>query len=87
MLLVNALDGLKYQSTIKQKSLTMKNLQLLFDSTTKQARTASRNRSRCTQQVKYVGNTDVFSFGFNFMSPKWTRTKLMIEISLSLQAY
>ena len=42
------------------------------------------NRSRVTQQVKYVGNTDVFSFGFNFMSPKWTRTKLMIVISPSL---
>ena len=36
------------------------------------------NRSRGTQQVKYVGNTVVFYFGFNFMSPKWTRTKLMI---------
>ena len=42
---------------------------------------------RCAQQVKYVGNTDVFCFGFNFMSPKWTRTKFVIEISPSLQAY
>ena len=40
-------------------------------------------RSRGTEQVKYVGNTDVFYFGFNFMGPKWTRTKLMIEISLT----
>ena len=45
------------------------------------------NRSRGTQQVKYVGNTDVFIFGFNFLSPKWTRTKLMIVIFPSLQAY
>ena len=41
------------------------------------------NRSRGTQQVKYAGNTDVFCFGFYFMSPKWTRTKLVIKISLS----
>ena len=45
------------------------------------------NRSRGTQQVKYAGNTDVFCFGFCFMSPKWTRTKLVIKISPSLQAY
>ena len=63
----------------------MKNLQLLFDSTTKQARTAPTQVIE--EQVKYVGNTDVFSFGFLFMSPKWTRTKFEIEISLSLQAY
>ena len=41
------------------------------------------NRCRCAQQVKYVGNTDVFCFGFYFVSPKWTRTKLVIEISPS----
>ena len=40
-----------------------------------------------TQQVKYVGNTDVFCFGFYFMSPKWTKTKIEIEITLLLQAY
>ena len=40
----------------------MKNLQLLFDSTTKQARTAPTQVIE--EQVKYVGNTDVFSFGF-----------------------
>ena len=39
------------------------------------------------QQVKYVGNTDVFCFGFYFMSPKWTKTKIVIEIALVLQAY
>ena len=32
--------SLSLQSTIKQKSLMKENLQLLFDSTTKQARTA-----------------------------------------------
>ena len=67
----------------------MKNLQLLFDSTTKQARTAPMQgiESRCAQQVKYVGNTDIFCFGFYFLSRKWTRTKLVIEISPFLQAY
>ena len=39
-LLVNALDGLKCKSTIKQKLLMKENLQLLDDTTTKQARTA-----------------------------------------------
>ena len=39
------------------------------------------NRGRCAQQVKYVGNTDVFCFGFNIMSPKWTRTKLVIVLT------
>ena len=33
------------------------------------------------QQVKYVGNTDVFCFGFIFMSPKWTRTKLIFDVT------
>ena len=66
----------------------MGNLQLLTDITTKQARTTSTHGIEVggTQQVKYVGNTDVFFFGFNFMSPKWTRTKLMIVITPSLQA-
>ena len=45
------------------------------------------NRTRSTQQVKYVGNTDVFYFGFYYMSPKWTRTEIVIEITLLLQAY
>ena len=39
------------------------------------------NRNRGTQQVKYVGNTDVFCFGFIFMSPKWTRTKLTFDVT------
>ena len=44
------------------------------------------NRTSSTQQVKYVGKTDVFYFGFYFMSPKWTRTKIVIEVSLLLKA-
>ena len=28
----------------------------------------------------------VFYFGFYFMSPKWTKTKIVIGITLSLQA-
>ena len=39
------------------------------------------NRNKGTQQVKYVGNTDVFCFGFNFMSLKWTRTKLIFDVT------
>ena len=54
---------------------------LLFNNQTSQNCSYIGNRSRRAQQVKYVGNTDVFYFGFNFMSPKWTRTKLMIVIT------
>ena len=43
-------------------------------------------RKKGTQQVKYVGNTDVFCFGFIFMSPKWTRTKLIFDVSLPQEA-
>ena len=45
------------------------------------------NSTSSAQQVKYVGNTDVVFFGFHFMSPKWTKTKIVIEITLLLQAY
>ena len=45
------------------------------------------NRTSSTQKVKYVGNTDVFCFGFYFMSPKRTRTRIGIGITLLLQAY
>ena len=45
------------------------------------------NRTSSTQQVKCIGNTDVFCFGFYFMSPKWARTKIVIEITLLQQAY
>ena len=36
--------------------------------------------------MKYVGNTDVFCFGFYFMSPEWTRNIVVIVISPSLPA-
>ena len=39
------------------------------------------------QWVKCVGNTDVLCFGFYFMSPKWIRTKIVIEIALLLHVY
>ena len=39
------------------------------------------NSNRGAQQVKYVGNTDVFIIGFNFMSTKWTRTKLIFVVT------
>ena len=58
---------------------------LLFNNQTGQNCSYTGNRSRGTQQVKYFGNTDVFYFGVNFLSPKWTRTKLMIVITPSLQ--
>ena len=44
------------------------------------------NRNKGTQQVKYVGNTDIFCFGFIFMSPKWTRTKLTFDVTLPQEA-
>ena len=44
------------------------------------------NRNKGAQQVKYVGNIDVFCFGFNFMSPKWTSTKLIFDVTLSQEA-
>ena len=72
-----------------KKSLTKENLQLLFDSTTKQARTVptwgieAGALNRWSMLVKLM----YFTLVFNFMSPKWTRTKLVIEISPSLQAY
>ena len=37
--------------------------------------------------MKYVGNTDVSCLCFYFMSPKWTRTKIVIEITPLLQVY
>ena len=44
------------------------------------------NRNKGTQQVKYVGNTDVFCFGFIFLSPEWTRTKLIFDVTLPQEA-
>ena len=45
------------------------------------------NRTSSAQQLKYVGNTDVACFGFYFISPKWTETKILVEITLLLQAF
>ena len=59
------------------------NLLLLGETTTKLARNASTQGIEAgAQQVKYVGNTDVFCFGFYFLSPKWTRPKFVIDISI-----
>ena len=74
------------------KLLLTGNLQNIFDETTKQARTGSAwgtesgALNRWGMLVGHVGNTDVFYFGFYFMCPKWTKTKIVIEIALSLQA-
>ena len=57
---------------------------LLFNNQTGQKCSYMGNRSRGAQQVKYVGNTDVFYFGFNFMSPKWTRTKFINDCDNSV---
>ena len=74
----------------QQSNLLTENLQLLFESMTKLARTGSAcgTESGVLNRVKYVGNTFVFYFGFYFMSPKWTKTKIagVIEITLSLLA-
>ena len=56
------------------KLLSTEKIMNCFDSTTKLAKIGS---AQGTGQVKYVGNTDVFYFGFCFMSPKWTRTKIV----------
>ena len=45
------------------------------------------NRTSSTQQIKDVGNIDVFYSGFYFMSPKLTTTKIVTEITPLLQAY
>ena len=47
------------------------------------------NRTSSSQHVKYCWNTVVFCFGFYFMSPKWSRTKIKevvfgVSIGLSL---
>ena len=60
-----ALDGQTHEITIKLKVAADRNLQSIFDVTTKQARMfCMGNRISGTQQVKYVGNTFVFCFGF-----------------------
>ena len=54
----------KHESTIKQKLLMMENLQLLDDSTTKLARTAS------TQGIDAGATGEVCCFGFYFYESK-----------------
>ena len=63
------------------------NLQMLFDSTTKLARTVPTWGIETGHSTGEVGNTVVFCFAFYFMSPKWPRTKIVIVISPSLQAF
>ena len=41
----------------------------------------------CFSKQKYVGNADVICFGFYFMSPKWTKTTIVIEITPLIQAF
>ena len=71
-----------------KKLLTMENLQIFGDATTKLSQIVPTRviENRGAQQVKYVGNTDVFIFGFNFLSPKWTRTKLIFVVTPPQQA-
>ena len=38
-----------------------------------------QNQKHSTGEVCW--NTDVFYFDFKFISPKWTRTKIVIEIN------
>ena len=79
-----------------QKLKQQSNLQLMStekiikvdESTTKMAGNGSAgNRTSSTQLEKGVRNIDVFCFGFYFMSPKWNKTTIVIEITLLLQAY
>ena len=60
-----------------------------FDSTTKLAKIGMLQGTgpEVLNKCKCVGNTDVVYFGFYFMSPKWTRNKIVIEITPLLQAY
>ena len=45
------------------------------------------NQTSSAQQVKYIGNSDAFCFGFYLTCPKWTQTKIVIEITQLLQAF
>ena len=59
---------------------------LLFNNQTGLDCSYTGNRGRGAQQMKCVGNTDVFFFGFNFMSPEWTKTKLIFVVTLRQEA-
>ena len=73
---------MRQQSNLKL--LLTENLLNLFESTTKLARTGEQNQGCSTGEVcwKYF----CILLWFYFMSPKWTRTKIVIVITLSLQA-
>ena len=62
-----------HKSSTQQSNLQLLSTEKLTnvdESTTKLAGIGSAQAS--AQEVKYVGNTIVFCFGFYFMSPKWT---------------
>ena len=81
------MDAITRQQS-NSKLLLTENLQLLNESITKLTRTGSGTGSRIrgTEQMKYAGITFVFYFDFYFMSPKGTKTKIIIGITPSLQA-
>ena len=72
--LASTLDAQMLKTTIKLTIAVNRNLTNVDETTTNLAGIGLLHRERTTtaQQVKYVRNTDVFCFGFNFMSPKWT---------------
>ena len=71
-----------------EKLRTKENLQLLGE-TTKLARTASTGgiEAGAPNRLSMLEILMYFALVFNFMSPKWTRTTLVIGVSLSPQAY
>ena len=81
-LLVNTLDG-DNSSQQSNKNCWPRKLTITHSFNNQTGRNCfyTGNTSRGAQQVKYVGNTIVFCFGFNFMSPKWTRTKLSFVVT------
>ena len=76
-LLVFALQGHTHETTVKLKIADVKNSLKLFESTTKLARTGSAWGTESGALNRFV---------FIFMCPKWTKTKTLIQITLSLQA-
>ena len=71
-----------------EKSLMKENLQYHIESTTKLARTVpTQGIETGVLNRRSVLEILCIFFGFYFMSPKCTRTKIAIVISLSLQAF
>ena len=87
-LLSIALDAHTHKTTIKLKiAVNRKTYEmLLIQQPNWLGLVCMGNRTSSAQQVKYVGNIDVFFFGFYFMSPKWTGTKIVIGLTLLLHA-